>query len=154
MTDEKHKLLEKIHQQIREKKALLKAQLPSVHRIDDGVIIRFFTKWDNCEDDDSIKFKKIVNVDNPDESVVFFYIPKGASFDLKQRYYIGCVTCLDGRMKLTYDKQTRHIEGYSKACINSSEIVGYALENTYLLTSSDKKKWAQETLNHVKEVHG
>jgi hypothetical protein len=154
MTEEKNRLLEKIHKQIKEKKDAIIDQLPVVHKVDDGVIIRFFTHWDNCEDDNKIKFKKIVNHDKPDESIVFFYIPKGAFFDLQQRFYIGCMTCLNGKIKVTYGDETKYLEGYSKICVETAEIQGWAKENTYLLTTSDRSDWSETTKKHVQKAHG
>ena len=154
MENEKKKLLKRIDELIVERKSEMLKELPSVHEVDDGIIIRFFTEWDNCEDDADIKFKKIVNHDNPDDSVVFFYIPKGSFFDLKQRFYIGEVTCLNGVIDITVNNDTRQLNGYSKIIVNSSEVMGLAIENTYLVTSSDKSKWAKNVRDHVKAVHG
>lgn len=145
MTEEKRIILEKIDALISKKRAKLISELPSIHEIEDGIIIRFFTEWDNCIDGTDIKYKKIPNHDNPDESVVFFYIPKGAFFDLKQRFYIGCLTCLSGRIDITVDNQIRLLEGYSKICVESSEVQGLALENTYLIATSNRLTWSENT---------
>ena len=154
MENEKKYLLKKVHKLINERKEGILSRLPNIHEIDDGVIIRFFTHWDNCEDDETIKFKKIINQDNPDESIVFFYIPKGGYFDLKQRFYIGCMTCLNGKIKVMFDNQTKYLEGYTKICVETSEIEGLAEENTYLITTSNRLTWSKETLDHVREAHG
>lgn len=145
MTEEKQIILEKINELISKRRTELLKGLPSIHEIDDGIIIRFFTEWDNCEDDDGIKYKKLPNLDNPDESIVFFYIPKGAYFDLKQRFYIGYIICLSGRIDAIIDKNNRLLDCYSKICINSDEVQGLALENTYLITTSNKSVWSEKT---------
>jgi hypothetical protein len=152
MTEEKRIILEKIDKLICKKRNQLISELPSIHEIEDGIIIRFFTEWDNCEDDTGIRYKKILNHDNPDESVVFFYIPKGAYFDLKQRFYIGCITCLSGRIDITANSEIRLLEGYSKICIHSDEVQGLALENTYLITTSNRLEWSEKTLKHLKMI--
>jgi hypothetical protein len=154
MEKEKKYLLKKINQLIDDKKERLLNKLPSVHEVEDGIIIRFFTQWDNCEDDNKIKFKKVINVDNPDESIVFFYLPKDSIFDLKQRFFIGCMVCLNGKIDVVYNDETRHLEGYTKICIDSDEVQGFAKENTYLMTTSYKSQWSENTKEHVKEVHG
>lgn len=154
MEKEKKYLLEKVHGLINERKEAILQKLPNVHEIDDGIIIRFFTNWDNCEDDNTIKFKRIVNQDDPNESIVFFYIPKGGYFDLKQRFYIGCMTCLNGSINVTFKNQTKTLKGYSKICVETDEIEGIAQENTYLITCSNRNFWSKKTLEHVKATHG
>jgi hypothetical protein len=150
MTEEKKIILDKVNELIERKKTELLKSLPSIHEIDDGIIIRFFTKWDNCEDTDEIKYKKLNSLDDPDESVVFFYIPKDAYFDLKQRYYIGCITCLNGKIDITANNKTSLVESYSKMCVHSADVQGKAYENTYLLITSNRKDWGNDVREHVK----
>lgn len=145
MTEEKRIILDKIDKLICKKRAELINELPSIHEIEDGIIIRFFTEWDNCLDNTDIKYKKIPNHDNADESIVFFYIPKGAYFDLKQHFYIGCITCLSGRIDITVENNTRFLESYSKICVESAEVQGLALENTYLIATSNRLVWSETT---------
>lgn len=145
MTEEKKIILDRIDELISKKRAKLIKELPSIHEIDDGIVIRFFTEWDNCIDDSDIKYKKIINYDNSDESVAFFFIPKGTFFDLNQRFYIGCLTCLSGRINITVDNNTRLLENYSKICIESAEVQGSALENTYLIATSNRLVWSEDT---------
>jgi hypothetical protein len=145
MTEEKKMILDKIDVLLNKRKAELLKELPSIHNVDDGIIIRFFTEWDNCEDDNTIKYKKIPNLDNPNESVVFFYIPKNAYFDLKQRFYIGWVTCLNGIIEIVTENKNRLLEGYSKICVDSNNVQGRAFENTYLLVTSNKLNWLEKT---------
>ena len=80
MTNEKRRLLDKINDSIRKKKEQLLNQLPIVHKIDDGIIIRFFTNWDNCDSNVEIKYKKIVNLDNSKEKLIFFYMNSCTAF--------------------------------------------------------------------------
>jgi len=148
MTEEKKIILEKIDALISKRRNELLKELPSIHEIEDGIIIRFFSEWNNCEDDENIRYKKVCNLDNSNESVVFFYIPKGAYFDLKQRFYIGCLTCFSGRIDITVNNKTRLLDGYSKICTESAEVQGLALENTYLITTSNKLLWSEETIKH------
>jgi hypothetical protein len=150
MTEEKKIILDKVNELIERKKMELLKSLPSIHEIDDGIIIRFFTEWDNCEDEEEIKYKRLNSLDDPDESVVFFFIPKNAYFDLKQRYYIGCITCLNGKIDITANNKTSLVESYSKMCVHSADVQGKAYENTYLLITSNRKDWSNDVLEHVK----
>jgi len=149
---EKQKVLNKIDNLLAKRTAELLKELPDVHEVDDGIIIRFFTEWDNCADDDKIKYKKIENEEFPDESVVFWYLPKGSGFELKQRFYIGCVTCLNGKIDIEFDGKIKHLRGYQKICVNSEDVVGRVHENTYLMTTSDRSKWSKTTYEHMEEL--
>jgi hypothetical protein len=151
MTQEKKIILDKIDVLLSKKKLELLKELPDIHIVDDGIIIRFFTEWDNCEDNNEIKYKKIINYDNSNESVVFFYIPKDSYFDLKQRFHIGCITCLNGKINIITNKITRFLEGYSKICVHTNDVQGNALENTYLIITSNKLDWSKTTQKYVME---
>lgn len=150
MNAEKKELLSKINKLIYDKKEVLLKELPDVHEIDDGIIVRFFTHWDNCGDDKKIKFKKLES-EIPDESVVFWYLPKGSSFELNQKFFIGCITCLNGEMEIEVNNKTTHLYAYQKKCVNSEEVKAKVLENTYIITTSNRKAWSQTTLEHVEQ---
>lgn len=149
---EKQKVLKKIDSLLAKRTAQLLHDFPDVHEVDDGIVIAFFTDWDNCADDDQIRYKKIETNDHPNESVVFWYLPKGSGFELKQRFYIGCMTCLNGEMDVEFDGKLRHLRGYQKICVESQDVVGKVYENTYLITTSDRTKWSETTHDHVKEL--
>jgi hypothetical protein len=136
MTNERKELLSKVNGLIRKRKEALLNQLPSIHEIDDGIIIRFFTEWDDCDENNGVKYKKIQSIDKPNEIVVFFYLPKGAYFQLKKRNYIGNMTCLSGSLELDFDNHTRILNGYTKICLDSDTFEGRAIENTYVVTSN------------------
>jgi hypothetical protein len=150
MNAEKKLLLEKIHKLINDKKEVLLKEYPDVHEVDDGIIVRFFTEWDNCEDAEEIKFKKLES-EVADENVVFWYLPKGSSFELNQKFFIGCMTCLNGKMEIEVNDETIFLESYEKKCVNSEEVKAKVLENTYLLTTSNKKVWSKTTWDHVEQ---
>jgi len=152
MTEEKQIVLNKIDTLLAKRTAQLRKELPDVHEVCDGVIIRFFGEWDNCEDDAAIKYKKIPNLDNPDDSTVFFYIPKGSIFDIGERYYMGCINCLNGEIEITVNNETKYLSNYSKICIDSDNVKGIAYENTYLIVTSDKKDWKQSTIEHQRKL--
>jgi len=151
LTEEKQKVFAHVNALIDKKRDELLKELPDVHEVDDGIIIRFFADWDNCVDDDKIKFKKLTQYDDPNESVVFFFIPKGAFFELKKRFYIGCITCLNGAIDITANNKTRFLKSYSKICVDSDDVTGRAFENTYLITSSVRTLWGDVINEHVKQ---
>jgi hypothetical protein len=145
MNAEKKIILEKIDSLISKSKIKLLKELPSIHEITDGFIVRFFTEWDNCEDNVDIKYKKIINKNNPNESNVFFFIPQNSYFQLKQRFYVGSLMCLNGKLEIDFDGMTYILNNYSKLEINSDELEGKALENTYVVTTSNRLDWS----NHI-----
>lgn len=139
MNEEKQIILKRIDELINKRKTEMLKNLPSIHEINDGIIVRFFTKWDNCIDDSEIKFKKIES-DNPNETIMFHYLPKGSDFDLKQRFFIENIICLSGKMDVFVNGETILVENYRKICINSNNIGGKVYENTYLLTINNKSE--------------
>jgi hypothetical protein len=152
MTEERRALLEKIHKQIKSRISELIEDVPDIHTIDDGIIVRFFVDWDECIDKNGIRYKILNSVDDPDESVVFFFLPENAEFKLLQRFYIGAMTCLSGEMEVTVGDEIKTLKGYSKIVVNSDDVGGKALKNTYLLTTSNRRDWSEETYKHVKEI--
>jgi hypothetical protein len=135
MVAEKKELLCKINALIHKRKEALLDKFPTIHKIEDGIIIRFFSEWDNCDNTD-IKYRKIPNEDRPDEIIIFFYLPKGTYFELEKRDYIGFMTCLNGKLELNFDNKIRILNSYTKICLNSDTFEGRALENTYVITTN------------------
>lgn len=136
MEGEKKKILDKINGQIDKIRNRLLDKFPAIHEIEDGFIIRFFTKWDSCDENTKIRYKKIANRSNPDEKTVFFFIPKGAYIVNKKRDYIGCLTCINGQLELVVNNKMIYLDAYTKTCLDTNEFHGRALENTYLITTS------------------
>jgi hypothetical protein len=136
MTTERKEILDKVNTLINKRKNELLDLLPNIHKVDDGIIIRFFGEWDNCDNNESIKYKKIPNLDDPDEIVVFFYLPKGAYFDLRNRDYICHMTCLNGKIEIEYNNETRILNAYNKIFLNTKIFEGHALENSYVVTTN------------------
>ena len=134
MTEEKQIVLNKIDTLLNKRKAELLKKLPSIHEIDDGIIIRFFTEWDECHND--IKFKRIIDDSKPEEVIMFYFLPKGAVIERKKRDYIKCIACLSGELEIVEETQTRYLTPYKKFCLDSDECHGIALEDTYVITSN------------------
>jgi len=137
MTNEKKEILDKVNGLIEKKKKELLKQLPIVHEVDDGIIIRFFAEWDNCNDNIEIKYKKVVT-DNSNEIIIFYYLPKGAYFKLKERSHINCVLCLNGCIEIKTENSVYVITGNQKKCLNTNFFEGRALENTYIITTNNR----------------
>jgi len=136
MTDERRIILDRVNALIDKRKAELLRGLPSIHEIDDGIIIRFFTEWDGCVND--IKYRKIIDENNPDDINIFYFLPKGAVIELKKRDYIHSIECLSGRFELNIDGESKLLTGFKKISFNTEEFQGIALEDTYVLTSNRK----------------
>jgi len=134
MTEEKQIVLNKIDTLLNKRKAELLKKLPSIHEIDDGIIIRFFTEWDECHND--IKFKRIIDDSKPEEVILFYFLPKGAVIERKKRDYIKCIACLSGELEIIEEGETRYLTSYKKFCLETDEFQGVALEDTYVITSN------------------
>jgi len=136
MTKEKREILDKVNELLDKKTEELLREFPYIHEIDDGIIIRFFTNWDDCIN--NIKFKRILNNDNPDDITIFYFLPKGAIIELKERDYIHCVACLSGKLELKIGEVTELLTGFNKVCFDTDKFEGVALEDTYVITSNRK----------------
>ena len=136
MTTERKELLAKVNDLIDKRRKQLLDRLPSVHEVEDGIIIRFFAEWDFCDDNNNIKFRKINNVDKPEEIVIFYYLPKGVYFEMKERNYINCITCINGSLEIVCNGVTRVLGPQTKMCLESNCFEGRALENTYVITTN------------------
>ena len=137
MTTERKELLAKVNELINKRKKQLLDKLPSVHEVDDGIIIRFFAEWDNCNDNIDIKYKRIIT-ESPNEIVLFYYLPKGAYFELKERAYINYIICLNGCVEIVTANSIKVIDTNTKVCLDTNLFEGRALENSYLLTTNNR----------------
>ena len=136
MTEEKRKILDKINSQINRIKTELLGKFPTIHEIDDGFIVRSFFEWDVADYNRNIKIKKLFNVDNPDETIMFYFLPKDTYIELRKREYIYNIICLTGKLELNLGNETRVINGYTKTFINTDTFDGHVLENSYIVTTS------------------
>lgn len=136
MTTERKELLVKINQLIDKRKKELLDKVPSVHEIDDGFIVRSFLQWDVADYNDTVKLKKLYNVDNPNETIMFYFLPKNTYIELRKRDYIYNIICLCGKLELNFDGTTKIIDGYTKTFIDTDTFDGYVFENTYIVTTS------------------
>jgi hypothetical protein len=136
MTDERKTILDRVNALIEKRKDELLKALPSIHEIDDGIIIRFFTNWDNCDSNELIRYKRIIDDNKPNDVVIFYFIPKGAIIERKKRDYIHCISCISGKVELNINNKIECLTGFKKICFDAEEFEGVALEDTYVLTSN------------------
>lgn len=138
MIDERKLLLKKINELIDKKKNELLKHLPNIHEIEDGIIIRSFQEWSDCDENTKIKYKKIPNINKPEEIVFFYFLPKGTILELKKREHVSCITCLTGKIELEFDGKIQILEPYSKMCLDDNMFYCRTLENTYIITTNMK----------------
>ncbi|MFA5207259.1 MAG: hypothetical protein WC428_01015 [Candidatus Paceibacterota bacterium] len=136
MTNERKVILDKVNELILKRKKELLKHLPSIHEIDDGIIIRFFTDWDNCHTNEQIRYKKIIDEKRPEDITIFYFLPKGAEVVLLKREYIKDIACLSGKLELNLNGIIQLISGFNKFCLDTDEFQGVALEDTYILTTN------------------
>jgi hypothetical protein len=142
MNKEKQKILDRINELIDKKEAELLnrakvlSNTPNIHNIDDGVVIRFFTNWDDCFNNEEVKYRKILDKGKPEDITVFHFIPKGTILKLEKRDYIQSIICLSGKLKLEVNNETLLIDAFNKTTLKSNEFKGESLEDTYVITSN------------------
>lgn len=134
MSEEKKIVLKRIDELITKRKSEMLKSLPSIHEIDDGIVIRFFTEWDECAND--IKYKRLIDDRNPDDISLFYFLPKGAIIERKKRDYIKCLGCLSGKIEIIEDDNTQILSAFKKICLEGDEFHGIALEDSYVITSN------------------
>lgn len=125
------KLIEKRKQSILEK-------LPVIHKIEDGIIIRFFSTWENKENT-KIKTKNIKSQDSDKDLIYLAYIPKNSYFDVEKHTYKETIITLDGQLELNIDGKLKILESFSKLSIKAqTKHSGKALKDTYLIVIGRK----------------
>ena len=138
MNTQRQKLVNKIHEQLQEKKKKILDKIPAIHTIDDGLVIRFFDEWDKCEDDNKVVYKEI-DTDIAGEEITYFYLPKGTYLDFKERPYATSFLCLSGHVVLDVNGELINLTSQTKRSIDCSSYHGKVLKNTYIITSNLKK---------------
>lgn len=136
MNEQKEKILKRIDELIDKKREELLKSFISIHELNDGIILRSFNGWDNCDDNNDIKYKIIPNRNDSDELTIFSFIPKDAKMEFKTREYIQSLTMLSGKLELSDSNGTSLVDSYSRIVINNKKFGCVALEDTYALTSN------------------
>lgn len=138
MNEQKAKILKKIDELIDKRRDELLKSFMSIHELNDGIVLRSFSEWDNCDDNKNIKYKLIPNRNDSEEIIIFSFLPKDSKMEFKTREYIQSLTMLSGRLELSDSDGISQINGYSKIVLNDNKFGCVALEDTYALTSNRK----------------
>lgn len=136
MSEEKKRILEKIDELIDKRKMEILQKFPYIHEIEDGIMIRFFNNWEYCTDNEEIRFKRVPNKDNSNDITVLHFIPKDTKIKLAKREYIHSAICLTGKIDFIVNSVTKQLTSYTKMRFDNNEFEAYALEDTYIVTSS------------------
>jgi hypothetical protein len=134
MSNERKLILEKVNMLINKRKVELLKRFPSIHEVDDGIIIRFFSEWDDCVN--NIKYHKIINENNSEDITIFYFLPKGAIIELKKREYVKTISCLSGKLEVNVNGTVIYLTGFKKLSLDVDEFQGIALEDSYALTTN------------------
>lgn len=138
MNEDRKKILDKINDLIDKRKVELLQRFPHIHEIEDGIIIRFFTNWDNCTSNEHVKYKMIVDDDNPQDCTIFHFIPKNTVFEMEKRKYIRSLTCLSGKIDIKINDTLIHLIAFKKISLDTDIFSAIALEDTYIITSNKR----------------
>jgi hypothetical protein len=136
MNEEKKKILDKINLLIDKRKDELLQRFPHIHEIEDGIIIRFFTNWNNCSNNEEVRYKRFVNESDDDDITVLHFIPKGTKLELMKHEYINSIICINGRIKIKIDSEAFILESNKKLYLPNNEFEAYAFEDTYVITQN------------------
>jgi len=119
---------------IKKRKRHLFEKLPVVHKIDDGVSIRFFSAWSNSKYHKGVKYRKIDSIDNSGDKNYLAFLPKGTYINIRKHDYSECLICLDGKISLDIDGQIMTLDSFTEKCIKPNvEHSGKALVDTYIV---------------------
>jgi hypothetical protein len=137
MNEERAKIISRINELIDKRKLELLKRFPYIHEIEDGIIIRFFTDWDNCWLEETVKTKTIIDKENPDRKILFEFIPKGTIFPLIKREHVHTIICFSGKIDVTINDEVIHLTSFTKTRLSSDTFTAIALEDSYILVSDE-----------------
>lgn len=136
MTNELKEAFEKAKKIIYKKKELMVDSLPVVHELEDGIIIKFFSKWEYCECE-KIKIKKISSLDDENEKIFLGFIPKGIKITASTNEFKECFILLDGEVSLDIEGNIKKLSAFTKTCIDSNKnYSGEAFKDSYVVIIS------------------
>lgn len=136
MNEEKKKILDRINELIDKRKEDLLSRFPHIHEIDDGIIIRFFTNWENCQTNEDVKYVKIFNKQDSDDITILHFIPKGTKLDYNRYEYVHSVLCVSGKIEIGIDSESFIIEANEKLYLPTNEFEAYAHDDSYVITQN------------------
>lgn len=133
MTPELKNAFEEAKRIIFEKKEILVDALPVVHELDDGIVIKFFTDWEDVNTT-KIKLRKISSLDDPDERVYLGFVPKGVKINARSNLFMECLILLDGELIIDIEGDIKNMTSYTKICIDAnSKYNGEAIKDSYFI---------------------
>ena len=135
MTQERKDAFKKVKELISLKQEFFLNNFPIIHEIEDGLIIRFFTTWEDSKIYPGVKIRRIENkAINKNEKILLSFIPKGTIFDSHSHNFKECFICLDGEMDIKIDDQMHILENFSKLTIDKNIThSAIAVKDTYLI---------------------
>jgi hypothetical protein len=133
MTSELKEAFEKAKKIIYDKKELMVDSLPVVHELEDGILIKFFSKWEDCEHE-KIKIKKISSLDNEHEKIYLGFLPKGIKIKARTNDFLECFILLDGQITIDVEGDIKSLEAFTKMCIKpQNNYSGEAFKDSYVI---------------------
>lgn len=136
MSEEKKKILDRINELIDKRKEELFLRFPYIHEIEDGIIIRFFTDWDNCKVNEEVRYRKFTNDSDDGDVTILHFIPKDTKLYLNKRDYIHSVICINGKLDIKIDEEIFTLKSHKKLYLPNNELEAYAHEDTYVITQN------------------
>jgi hypothetical protein len=116
MINELKEAFESAKKIIYEKKELMIDTFPVVHELEDGIVIKFFSKWEDSVYD-NIKIKKIANLNDTEEKIFLGVIPKGIKIKARSNDYMECFILLDGQLSIDIEGDYKMLDPLTKICV-------------------------------------
>lgn len=136
MNEEKKKILNRIDELIDKRKEQLLLRFPYIHEIEDGIIVRFFTNWDNCKTNEDVKYRRFINDSDDEDITVLHFIPKETKLYLAKRDYVHSIICINGKIDIIINNETFTLSSNKKMYLPNNEFEAYAHEDTYVITQN------------------
>ena len=108
--------------------------MPVIHEISDGVVIRSFDKWESSFLDNKIKYKEITNLDFMPLNQIIYFIPKNSIIEVSKNKPNMSITLLEGKVDISYNNGNKIVlsEYYSTNIIEDI-IFCKAIIDSYLI---------------------
>ena len=129
MSDERLQLLERINDLIDKRKLDLLQRAPFLHEFDGGVIIQYFTDWSDLFN--NIKYKRIINQFNENDTTTIYFLPKGVELKLFDFDKISDIMCVTGKVIINNDIT---LTQSTKIPVKENEIILNCIEDSYIIT--------------------
>lgn len=113
-------------------------KMPVIHKIDDGIIIRFFSGWEKDSSRGDFMIKKIKSLNENSKGKKFLaFLPKDTYFEVVEHEHKECLVCLSGQLELVIDNEQVLLDSYNQICIDPNvKHSGKTTKDTYLVVTS------------------